>query len=69
MFSCCFIGRFPDFLLGWMGVAEFMRLSVKKAAHVGIGECRVAGNPGAPSSRLAGESDSLVRVDTWQIDG
>jgi hypothetical protein len=24
---------------------------------------------GAPSSRLAGESDSLVRVDTWQIDG
>jgi hypothetical protein len=47
MFSCCFIGRFPDFLLSLMGVADFMRLSVKKAAHVGIGECGVAGNPGA----------------------
>jgi hypothetical protein len=45
MFSCSFIGRFPDFLPGFMAVANFMRLSVKKAAHVGIGECRVAGNP------------------------
>ena len=28
-------------------LASFMRLSLPKAAHTGVGECRVAGNPGA----------------------
>ena len=37
----------PDFLLRSVALASFMRLSLLKAAHVGAGECRVAGNPGA----------------------
>jgi hypothetical protein len=37
----------PDFLLRLVAAANFMRLSLTKAAHVDVGECRVAGNPGA----------------------
>ena len=37
----------PDFLLGLVALANFMRLSLRKAARVGAGEGRVAGNPGA----------------------
>jgi hypothetical protein len=36
----------PDFLLRLEALANFMRLSLLKAAHVVAGECRVAGNPG-----------------------
>jgi hypothetical protein len=36
----------PDFLLRLVVLANFMRLSLLKAAHVAAGECRVAGNPG-----------------------
>jgi hypothetical protein len=28
-----------------VALANFMRLSLTKAAHVDVGECRVAGNP------------------------
>jgi hypothetical protein len=35
----------PGFPAGFDGSANFMRLSIKKAALAGIGECRVAGNP------------------------
>jgi hypothetical protein len=31
-------------------LANFMRLSLLKTAHAGVGECRVAGNPGALQS-------------------
>jgi hypothetical protein len=37
----------PDFLLRLEALASFMRLSSLKAAHVDVGENRVAGNPGA----------------------
>jgi hypothetical protein len=37
----------PDFLLRLVALANFMRLSLLKAAHVGVGECNVTGNPGA----------------------
>jgi hypothetical protein len=30
-----------------VALANFMRLSLTKAAHVDVGECSVAGNPGA----------------------
>jgi hypothetical protein len=40
-----FLRTVPGFPAGFDGIANFMRLSAKKAAHVGIGECRVAGNP------------------------
>ena len=36
----------PDFLLRLVALAGFMRLSSLKAAHVVVGKCRVAGNPG-----------------------
>jgi hypothetical protein len=37
--------RYPDFLLILVALANFMRLSLMKAAHVDLGECSVAGNP------------------------
>jgi hypothetical protein len=37
----------PDFLSRLVALANFMRLSLLKAAHVAAGEYRVAGNPGA----------------------
>jgi hypothetical protein len=37
----------PDFLSNFLALANFMRLSLLKAAHVAAGECSVAGNPGA----------------------
>jgi len=37
----------PDFLLRLVALANFMRLSLTKAAPVDVGECRVAGNPGS----------------------
>jgi hypothetical protein len=37
----------PDFLLRLVALANFMRLSLLKAAHVAAGECRAAGNPGS----------------------
>ena len=40
----------PDFLLRLVALANFMRLSLLKAANVAAGECCVAGNPGAPRS-------------------
>jgi len=33
--------------LGLVALANFMRLSLRKAARVGTGEGRVAGNPGS----------------------
>jgi hypothetical protein len=36
----------PDFLLSLMTPVNFMRLSLLKAAHVGVGESHEAGNPG-----------------------
>jgi hypothetical protein len=36
----------PDFLSRFVALANFMRLSLRKAAHVDAGEGRVAGNPG-----------------------
>jgi hypothetical protein len=37
----------PGFLWRLVALANFMRLSLLKAAHVAAGECRAAGNPGA----------------------
>jgi hypothetical protein len=37
--------HYPDFLLSLVALANFMRLSLPKAAHEAAGECRVAGNP------------------------
>jgi hypothetical protein len=37
----------PDFLSRLVALASFMRLSLPKAAHVDVGEDRVAGNPGS----------------------
>ena len=36
----------PDFLLRVVALAEFVRLSLRKAAYVDVDECRVVGNPG-----------------------
>ena len=36
----------PDFLLSLMTPVSFMRLSLLKAAHVGVAESHEAGNPG-----------------------
>jgi hypothetical protein len=37
----------PDFLSNVVALANFMRLSLLKAAHAAVGECRIAGNPGS----------------------
>jgi hypothetical protein len=37
----------PDFLSSLVALANFMRLSLLKAAHAGVGECSITGNPGA----------------------
>jgi hypothetical protein len=37
----------PDFLLNLVALANFMRLSVQKAAYADVGEYCVTGNPGA----------------------
>jgi hypothetical protein len=42
-------GLVPDFLWSLVALASLMRLSLLKAAHVAVGQCRVAGNPGRPS--------------------
>jgi hypothetical protein len=34
----------PDFLSNLVALTNFMRLFLLKAAHVAVGECRVAGN-------------------------
>jgi hypothetical protein len=39
----------PDFLWSLVALASLMRLSLLKAAHVAVGQCRVSGNPGRPS--------------------
>jgi hypothetical protein len=39
----------PDFVWSLVALARLMRLSLLKAAHVDIGQCHVAGNPGRPS--------------------
>jgi hypothetical protein len=36
----------PDFLSNIVALANFTRLSLLKAVHAALGECRVAGNPG-----------------------
>ena len=36
----------PNFLLRLVALAEFMRLSLRKAAYVDVDQCRVVGNPG-----------------------
>jgi hypothetical protein len=36
----------PDFLSRLVASSNFMRLSLRKAANVVVGECHVAGNPG-----------------------
>jgi hypothetical protein len=40
-----FLSPTPDFLSNLVALANFMRLSLLKAAHVVAGECHVAGNP------------------------
>src|SRR5271154_1196392 len=37
----------PDFLWNLVALANFMRLSLLKAAHAAVGECPIAGNPGS----------------------
>jgi hypothetical protein len=37
-----------------MALANLMRLSSLKAAHVAVGECHVAGDPGSPDFLLSG---------------
>ena len=39
----------PEFLSSLVALANLMRLSLLKAAHVDVSDCRVAGNPGRPS--------------------
>jgi hypothetical protein len=39
----------PDFLSNLVALANFMRLSLPKAADVAAGQCRVAGKPGGAS--------------------
>jgi hypothetical protein len=39
-------GAAPDFLSRLVALANFLRLSLLKAAHVEVGERSVAGNPG-----------------------
>jgi len=41
-----YCGLPPDFLLSLLALSSLMRLSLLKAAHVDVGECHVAGNPG-----------------------
>jgi hypothetical protein len=43
------MGLPPDFLWSLVALASLMRLSLLKAAHVAVGQCRVSGNPGRPS--------------------
>ena len=38
--------RYPGFPVEVGGVGEFHAAFLLKAAHVGVGECRVVGNPG-----------------------
>jgi hypothetical protein len=38
--------RYPGFPVDIGGFDELHALSLTKAAHVDVGECRVAGNPG-----------------------
>jgi hypothetical protein len=44
----------PDFLSRLVALADFMRLSLRKAAHVVVGKCCVIGNPG-PLGMTKGE--------------
>jgi hypothetical protein len=48
-FAKSYGGLPPDFLWSLVALANFMRLSLLKAAHAAVGECHVAGNPGRPS--------------------
>jgi hypothetical protein len=43
-----------------VALANFMRLSLLKAAHAGVGECRVAGNPVQLSAAIHGESGEVL---------
>jgi hypothetical protein len=43
------VGLPRDFLWSLVALSSLMRLSLLKAAHVAVGECRVSGNPGRPS--------------------
>jgi hypothetical protein len=40
----------PNFLSNLVALANFMPLSLLKAAHAGVGEDSVAGNPGSLQS-------------------
>jgi hypothetical protein len=42
----------PDFLSNLVALANFMRLSLLKASHAAVGECRIAGNPGSPTDHF-----------------
>jgi hypothetical protein len=42
----------PDFLLRLVALAKLKRLSLLKAAHAGVGECRVTGSPGSRRFRM-----------------
>jgi hypothetical protein len=48
-FAKSYGGLPPDFLLSLVALSSLMRLSLLKAAHVDVGECHEAGNPGRPS--------------------
>ena len=47
----------PDFLLMLVASANFMRLSLTKAARVDVGQSCVAGNPGTLRSKITIEQD------------
>ena len=48
----------PDFLWSLVALASLMRLSLLKAAHVAVGQCRVAGNPEKPRDLLCAPDGS-----------
>jgi len=60
----------PDFLSRLEALANFMRLSLLKAAHAGVAECSVAGNPGTLRSGWQSQSGGRWPTSAWmKVDG
>ena len=60
----------PDFLWRLVVLTNFMRLSLLRAAHVAVGECRAAGNPGSLRSgyRLQlGQQRVRYTLPNWKV--
>jgi len=55
----------PDFLSNSVALADFMRLSLPKAAQVGVGEGSTTGNPGTPTIQV---TSRLVFLDITVLD-